>query len=53
MDKVFYRSDTQPIRKTVSSWLICVTNSIAEMLPILDAITWVPSLSVEDTRYGN
>ncbi len=51
-DKFCWRSDTQLIRKAVSSWFIRVTNFIPEMLENLESTTWVPSV-VKDKRFVN
>lgn len=51
-DKFCWRSDTQLIRKAVSSWFIRVTDSIPEMLKNLEGTTWVPQM-VRDNRFGN
>lgn len=52
VDKFCWRSDTQPIRRAVSSWFIRVTDSIPELLKSVDSTTWVPSF-VKDKRFGN
>lgn len=52
VDKFCWRSDTQLIRRAVSSWFIRVTNSIPQMLENLEATTWVPSF-VKDKRFSN
>ncbi|MCJ1284584.1 hypothetical protein MMC26_003917 [Xylographa opegraphella] len=52
VDKFCWRSDTQLIRKAVSSWFIRVTNSIPDMLRNLESTTWVPQ-SVKDKRFAN
>ncbi|KAI1136218.1 isoleucyl-tRNA synthetase [Hypoxylon sp. FL0543] len=52
VDKFCWRSDTQLIRKAVSSWFIRVTNSIPEMLANLESTTWVPSF-VKEKRFAN
>ncbi|KAI0155361.1 isoleucyl-tRNA synthetase [Hypoxylon sp. FL1284] len=52
VDKFCWRSDTQLIRKAVSSWFIRVTNSIPDMLANLESTTWVPSF-VKEKRFGN
>lgn len=41
-DKFCWRSDTQLIRKAVSSWFIEVKDSIPEILQNLESTTWVP-----------
>lgn len=41
-DKFCWRSDTQLIRKAVSSWFIEIKDSIPEMLENLESTTWVP-----------
>ncbi|KAI1172192.1 isoleucyl-tRNA synthetase [Nemania sp. FL0916] len=51
-DKFCWRSDTQLIRKAVSSWFIRVTDSIPDMLKNLESTTWVPQ-AVRDNRFGN
>ncbi|KAI8964343.1 isoleucyl-tRNA synthetase [Daldinia sp. FL1419] len=52
VDKFCWRSDTQLIRKAVSSWFIRVTNSIPDMLNNLESTTWVPSF-VKEKRFAN
>lgn len=52
VDKFCWRSDTQLIRKAVSSWFIRVTDSIPEILKSVDSTTWIPSF-VKDKRFGN
>ncbi|KAI6086772.1 isoleucyl-tRNA synthetase [Hypoxylon rubiginosum] len=52
VDKFCWRSDTQLIRKAVSSWFIRVTNSIPDMLENLESTTWVPSF-VKEKRFTN
>ncbi|KAI2615725.1 isoleucyl-tRNA synthetase [Hypomontagnella submonticulosa] len=52
VDKFCWRSDTQLIRKAVSSWFIKVTNSIPDMLANLESTTWVPSF-VKEKRFAN
>ncbi|ROT37687.1 isoleucyl-tRNA synthetase [Sodiomyces alkalinus F11] len=52
VDKFCWRSDTQLIRKAVSSWFIRVTNSVPEMLSNLESTNWVPSF-VKEKRFGN
>ncbi|KAG7138029.1 Isoleucine--tRNA ligase like protein [Verticillium longisporum] len=51
VDKFCWRSDTQLIRRAVSSWFIRVTNSIPEMLENLEKTTWVPSF-VKEKRFA-
>lgn len=51
-DKFCWRSDTQLIRKAVSSWFIQVKDSIPEMLENLEKTNWVPA-SVKDKRFAN
>ncbi|CAI7677039.1 unnamed protein product [Penicillium pancosmium] len=50
--KFCYRSDTQLIRKAVSSWFIKVDNSVPELLQNLEPISWVTS-SIKDKRFRN
>lgn len=52
VDKFCWRSDTQLIRKAVSSWFIRVENSIPDMLKNLESTLWVPSF-VKDKRFAN
>lgn len=52
VDKFCWRSDTQLIRKAVSSWFIRVTNSVPDMLSNLESTTWVPSF-VKEKRFAN
>ena len=52
VDKFCWRSDTQLIRKAVSSWFIRVTDSIPNMLRNLESTTWVPQ-AVKDKRFAN
>ena len=52
IDKFCWRSDTQLIRRAVSSWFIKVTDYIPEMLKNLESTTWVPQ-SVKDKRFRN
>lgn len=52
VDKFCWRSDTQLIRRAVSSWFIKVAGSVPEILRELDATTWVPSF-VKEKRFGN
>jgi isoleucyl-tRNA synthetase len=49
-DKFCWRSDTQLIRKAVSSWFIRVPNSIPMMLENLEKTNWVPQ-GVRDRRF--
>ncbi|KAK2740126.1 hypothetical protein FQN57_006241 [Myotisia sp. PD_48] len=51
-DKFCWRSDTQLIRKAVSSWFIKVKESIPEMLKNLESTTWVPQF-VKEKRFAN
>ena len=51
-DKFCWRSDTQLIRRAVSSWFIRVENSTPQMLENLDTTTWVPQF-VRDKRFSN
>lgn len=51
-DKFCWRSDTQLIRKAVSSWFIRVTDSIPEMLENLEGTNWVPQ-AVKEKRFAN
>ena len=51
-DKFCWRSDTQLIRKAVSSWFIRVTDSIPEMLENLEGTNWVPQV-VKEKRFAN
>lgn len=51
-DKFCWRSDTQLIRKAVSSWFIRVTDSIPEMLKNLEGTNWVPT-AVKEKRFTN
>lgn len=51
-DKFCWRSDTQLIRKAVSSWFIRVENSIPDMLKNLEGTGWTPSF-VKDKRFAN
>ena len=51
-DKFCWRSDTQLIRKAVSSWFIRVTDSIPQLLENLEPTTWVPSF-VKEKRFTN
>jgi isoleucyl-tRNA synthetase len=52
VDKFCWRSDTQLIRKAVSSWFIRVTDSIPDILKNLESTTWVPQM-VKDRRFAN
>ncbi|KXX74756.1 Isoleucine--tRNA ligase, cytoplasmic [Madurella mycetomatis] len=52
VDKFCWRSDTQLIRRAVSSWFIKVTDSIPEMLRNLETTTWVPQF-VKEKRFAN
>ncbi|KAG7292041.1 hypothetical protein NEMBOFW57_002072 [Staphylotrichum longicolle] len=52
VDKFCWRSDTQLIRRAVSSWFIRVTDSIPEMLRNLEESNWVPKF-VKDKRFAN
>lgn len=52
VDKFCWRSDTQLIRKAVSSWFIRVTNSIPDMLNNLEPTHWVPQ-NIKDKRFAN
>jgi isoleucyl-tRNA synthetase len=52
VDKFCWRSDTQLIRRAVSSWFIRVTDSIPEMLENLEKTTWVPQF-VKEKRFAN
>ncbi|KND92086.1 Isoleucine--tRNA ligase, cytoplasmic [Tolypocladium ophioglossoides CBS 100239] len=51
-DKFCWRSDTQLIRKAVSSWFVKVDNSIPEMMQNLEDTAWTPSF-VKDKRFAN
>ncbi|KAK4145071.1 isoleucyl-tRNA synthetase [Dichotomopilus funicola] len=51
-DKFCWRSDTQLIRRAVSSWFIRVTDIVPEMLQNLETTTWVPSF-VKEKRFAN
>ena len=51
-DKFCWRSDTQLIRKAVSSWFIKVDNSTSEMLKNLESTSWAPQF-VKDKRFSN
>ncbi|KAH6845077.1 isoleucyl-tRNA synthetase [Chaetomium sp. MPI-CAGE-AT-0009] len=52
VDKFCWRSDTQLIRRAVSSWFIRVTDSIPEMLENVEKTTWVPQF-VKERRFAN
>ncbi len=52
VDKFCWRSDTQLIRRAVSSWFIRVTDSIPEMLKNLEETNWVPQF-VKEKRFAN
>jgi isoleucyl-tRNA synthetase len=52
VDKFCWRSDTQLIRRAVSSWFIKVTDSIPEMLKNLEETNWVPQF-VKEKRFAN
>ena len=52
VDKFCWRSDTQLIRRAVSSWFIRVTDSIPEMLKNLEESNWVPQF-VKEKRFAN
>ncbi|KAH6697582.1 isoleucyl-tRNA synthetase [Plectosphaerella plurivora] len=52
VDKFCWRSNTQLIRRAVSSWFIRVKNSVPEMLENLEETTWVPSF-VKEKRFAN
>jgi isoleucyl-tRNA synthetase len=52
VDKFCWRSDTQLIRRAVSSWFIRVTDSIPDMLKNLEATNWVPQF-VKEKRFAN
>ncbi|KAK4156975.1 isoleucyl-tRNA synthetase [Chaetomidium leptoderma] len=52
VDKFCWRSDTQLIRRAVSSWFIRVTDSIPEMLKNLEESNWVPPF-VKEKRFAN
>ncbi|KAJ3489407.1 hypothetical protein NLG97_g6007 [Lecanicillium saksenae] len=51
-DKFCWRSDTQLIRRAVSSWFVKVTDAIPTMQKNLEATKWVPSF-VKDKRFAN
>lgn len=52
VDKFCWRSDTQLIRRAVSSWFVRVTDSVPSILIALDSTTWVPSF-VKEKRFAN
>lgn len=52
VDKFCWRSDTQLIRRAVSSWFIRVTDSVPQMLENLEATTWVPRF-VKEKRFAS
>lgn len=52
VDKFCWRSDTQLIRKAVSSWFIRVASSREDILRNLEATNWVPQF-VRDKRFAN
>ncbi|KAK1766144.1 tRNA synthetases class I-domain-containing protein [Phialemonium atrogriseum] len=52
VDKFCWRSDTQLIRKAVSSWFIRVASSREDILQNLEATNWVPQF-VRDKRFAN
>lgn len=52
VDKFCPRSDTQLIRRAVSSWFIKVTNAIPQILTNLDTTNWTPSF-VKEKRFKN
>ena len=51
-DKFCWRSDTQLIRRAVSSWFVKVTDAIPTMQENLQGTKWVPSF-VKDKRFAN
>lgn len=51
-DKFCWRSDTQLIRKAVSSWFVKVTNSVELMTANLETTSWTPAF-VKDGRFRN
>ncbi|OAR03780.1 hypothetical protein LLEC1_04281 [Akanthomyces lecanii] len=51
-DKFCWRSDTQLIRRAVSSWFVKVTDAIPTMQKNLQGTKWVPSF-VKDKRFAN
>ncbi len=51
-DKFCWRSDTQLIRRAVSSWFVKVTDAIPTMQKNLEGTNWVPSF-VKDKRFAN
>jgi isoleucyl-tRNA synthetase len=52
VDKFCWRSDTQLIRRAVSSWFIRVTDSVPDMLKNLEKTRWVPQF-VKEKRFAN
>ncbi|KAH7317048.1 isoleucyl-tRNA synthetase [Stachybotrys elegans] len=52
VDKFCWRSDTQLIRRAISSWFIKVKDSIPDILDNLEATTWVPQF-VKEKRFTN
>lgn len=52
VDKFCWRSDTQLIRRAVSSWFIRVTDSVPDMLKNLEDTNWVPQF-VKEKRFAN
>jgi isoleucyl-tRNA synthetase len=52
VDKFCYRSNTQLIRRAVSSWFIQVKDSIPTMLENLEGTNWVPRF-VKEKRFAN
>ncbi|KAK7430947.1 hypothetical protein QQZ08_002476 [Neonectria magnoliae] len=52
VDKFCWRSDTQLIRKAVSSWFIRVTDHVPTMLDNLKKTNWVPQ-SAKEKRFAN
>ncbi|KAM5348038.1 hypothetical protein ACJ41O_007862 [Fusarium nematophilum] len=52
VDKFCWRSDTQLIRKAVSSWFIRVVDHVPTMLDNLDKTNWVPQFA-KDKRFAN
>lgn len=51
-DKFCWRSDTQLIRKAVSSWFIRVEDAVPDILTDVDKTSWVPPF-VEEKRFAN
>lgn len=51
-DKFCWRSDTQLIRRAVSSWFVKVTDAIPTMKENLETTNWVPSF-VKEKRFAN